>query len=48
MVGPWVMDSIDLYRDLKTGTQYMGTWASRVRFRIRQNRQALVGLSSRT
>ena len=27
--GPWVIDSISLYRDLRTGTQYIGTWASR-------------------
>ena len=29
MVGPWVKDSIELYRDLRTGTQYTGNWASR-------------------
>ena len=29
IVGPWVIDSINLYRDLRTGTQYMGNWASR-------------------
>ena len=30
IVGPWVIDSIRVYRDLKTGTQYVGIWASRV------------------
>ena len=30
IVGPWVIDSINLYRDLRTGTQYTGNWASRV------------------
>ena len=30
VVGPWVIDSIDLYRDLRTGTRYTGNWASRV------------------
>ena len=30
IVGPWVIDSINLYKDLRTGTQYMGNWASRV------------------
>ena len=29
MVGPWVTDSINVYRDLRTGTQYIGIWASR-------------------
>ena len=29
IVGPWVIDSINSYRDLRTGTQYMGNWASR-------------------
>ena len=29
IVGPWVIDGIKLYRDLRTGTQYMGSWASR-------------------
>ena len=24
IVGPWVTDSIKLYRDLRTGTQYTG------------------------
>ena len=28
-VGPWVVDSTNLYRDLRTGTQYIGNWASR-------------------
>ena len=28
-VGPWVIDSINLYRDLRTGTQYIGNWATR-------------------
>ena len=31
IVGPWVPDSIKLQRDLRTGTQYIGNWASRVR-----------------
>ena len=31
IVGPWVIDSISSYRDLRTGTQYIGNWASRVR-----------------
>ena len=30
MVGPWVTDSIYLYRVLRTGAQYVGSWASRV------------------
>ena len=30
IVGPWVTDNIDLSRDLRTGTQYVGNWASRV------------------
>ena len=29
IVGPWVTGSIELYRDLRTGTQYIGNWASR-------------------
>ena len=29
IVGPWVIDSIGLYRDPRTGTQYIGNWASR-------------------
>ena len=29
IVGPWVVDSTNLYRDLRTGTQYVGKWASR-------------------
>ena len=28
--GLWVTDSIKLYRDLRTGTQHIGNWASRV------------------
>ena len=28
LVGPWATDSIDSYRDLRTGTQNMGNWAS--------------------
>ena len=30
IVGPWVIDTISLYSDLRTGTQYIGNWASRV------------------
>ena len=30
IVGPWVIDSLNSYRDLRTGTQYIGNWASRV------------------
>ena len=30
IVGPWVIDSINVYKDLRTGTQYIGNWASRV------------------
>ena len=30
IVGPWVIASIYLYRDSRTGTQYIGIWASRV------------------
>ena len=30
IVGPWVIDSINSYRDLRTRTQYIGNWASRV------------------
>ena len=29
IVGLWVIDSIDLNRDLRTGTQYIGNWAFR-------------------
>ena len=29
IVGPWVTDNMKLYRDLRTGTQYVGYWASR-------------------
>ena len=29
IVGPWVTDNIKLYRDLRTGTQKKGNWASR-------------------
>ena len=32
IVGPWVTDNIKLYRDLRTGTQYIGNWASRALF----------------
>ena len=28
IVGPWVIDSINAYRDLRTGTQYVGNCAS--------------------
>ena len=28
IVGPWVMDSTNLYRDVRTGTQYIGNWSS--------------------
>ena len=28
-LGPWVTDSMILYRVLRTGTQYIGNWASR-------------------
>ena len=31
IVGPWAIDSINSYRDLRTGTQYIGNWASRVK-----------------
>ena len=31
IVGPWVTDSIELYRDLRTGTQCITNWASRER-----------------
>ena len=31
IVGPSVIDIINSYRDLRTGTQYIGNWASRVR-----------------
>ena len=31
IVGPWVTDTIYLYRDFWTGTQYIGNWASRDR-----------------
>ena len=29
MVGPWVIDGTNLYRDLRTGTEHIGNWASR-------------------
>ena len=29
IVGSWVIDSISLYRVPRTGTQYIGNWASR-------------------
>ena len=28
IVGSWVIGSISLYRDPRTGTQYIGNWAS--------------------
>ena len=34
IVGPWVTDSIKLYRDLRTGTPYIGNWASRAIFSL--------------
>ena len=30
IVGSWAIDRIYLYRDPRTGTQYIGNWASRV------------------
>ena len=30
VVGPWVIDTINLYRDLRAGTQHVSNWASRV------------------
>ena len=30
IVGSWVIDSISIYRDPKTGTQHVRNWASRV------------------
>ena len=30
IVGSWVIHSISLYREPRTGTQYTGNWASRV------------------
>ena len=30
IVGSWVIDSISLYKDPRTGAQYIGNWASRV------------------
>ena len=30
IVGSWVIDSISIYRDPRTGTQYIRNWASRV------------------
>ena len=31
VVGPWVIDTINLYRDLRAGTLYViSNWASRV------------------
>ena len=35
IAGPWVIDNIDLYRDLRTGTQHLGIWASRVSQRVK-------------
>ena len=37
IVGPWVTDSIKLYRVFRTGTQYVGNWASRVRGLIQES-----------
>ena len=34
IVGPWVIDRINSYRDLRTGTQYIGNRASRVHIYI--------------
>ena len=34
IVGPWVIESIHLHKDLRTGTQYVGNWASRVCFEL--------------
>ena len=30
IVGSWLVDSISSYRDPRTGTPYIGNWASRV------------------
>ena len=30
VVGSWDIDSKNVYRDFRTGTQYVGNWASRV------------------
>ena len=27
IVEPWVTETINFYRDLRTGTQYIGNWA---------------------
>ena len=35
IVGPWVTDSIKVYRVLRTGTQHIGNWASRVCFKFK-------------
>ena len=43
IVGPWVIHIIHLYRDLRTGTQYIGNWASRVIF---ASAHAKVGLTN--
>ena len=54
IVGPWVIDSINLYRDLRTGTQYIGNWASRVTLarqqkpRIRTPRRQLCNFRCRS
>ena len=34
IVCSWVIDSISLYRDPMTGTQYLGNWASRVSSKV--------------
>ena len=32
IVGSWDIDSISVYREPRTGTQYIGNWASRVMY----------------
>ena len=36
IVGSWVIDRISLYREQRTGTQYIGIWASRLRAEVQQ------------
>ena len=43
IVGPWDIDSTKLYRDLRTGTQNMGIWASRDRLSPRGGSAQRVG-----
>ena len=46
IVGPWVIDSINLCRDLRTGTRYIGNWASRERKKVIMRSTCLLALNA--